>query len=1110
MLRLFFPNTEAVRVAVVSGIVPLTVARSRVSASFDTGKGIWLKADAELPGVSYAALHRLGARSYAMHSDASAVDYPCWAALIPLRPIRERRESEVALFELPTERLSRFLGTLDRLDSRAARFRILEDSSIVLVERPPLYLHEFIGADEYTLRYRPLARNVWIASCCDLEDVPEKLVETDGLTLIGPVAGWRSFLWEEFAPMRRYQSFGNAAPISGNRNYTAARLAIPLRATRSAKHDDPEEKLWITSGAWSSLAPHFREWDERLLRRLEMMVVKTPDGEWRTIVRMARNTKINPVFAAPFRAYTPVQGIDGLFIPSGRCLLPRPSPKILTSVFGIIPGNTVWLECDGHSFAVNRASNDAFRPLANALRYNASSIRNVPDALDETTIFALPGFIVLSEAKPFVEPSDSTSSPMVKSPSKKRTFSGWMQRVAGRLFPSRKQKTTQTAFSLTTPKGETPANGVSPNEWSARRKQLERIILEMPASTPDAIRSKAWRELAQIVTAIGDSADAAHAWVQALWCKSNAPQEWAEAWYNAELSAAKIPVEQAGNEELLARKPGVALARAFASHFVLTMQPVSNADAMPTVSKMYAVIERYADDLPIRLIWLARSAIAHRAQGDALGLARCRDLLMARLAAGGPAFEPDAPTFLRFEAQVGAAHFHAAGKWLRRTRENAHRWLQSLGTSGRLQWAGLEADMIATRAYADLIFACGAAKLGDRSKSQEWLEHSGEVLAKAEGPGVEPAVHKHLLERFRQKIRAGRFEESDEAGRAIPEFAQKELSRYAVEKLTAQLSILSGGRIAVDPYGYRGLQSLLPTGGSAMQPSDVARLLAEAASERTAGNLPPRVLLALGFARTETDAAEVLALLPSALELLPESLRNVGTAGADTSLPFVRWGIRAIELACILATKYRLPKEFRGICTLLMHPANDGGVGFREILSATAGRIFSTCRVLGLLEEIAALLREFTDRGALPPAAHLLPAIGWFALGNEDAGTGLLNDARRNLFEVGRVSEKDRGALALAYAQTLAHAPHTLAMGRLEEMFQRLDRVAVGGAASRYYALKPLEIIDAAVTAVVNQNFALDTSAMHWLAEDESRIRRRIVRDLDRALDDDASGAPAP
>jgi hypothetical protein len=91
---------------------------------------------------------------------------------------------------------------------------------------------------------------------------------------------------------------------------------------------------------------------------------------------------------------------------------------------------------------------------------------------------------------------------------------------------------------------------------------------------------------------------------------------------------------------------------------------------------------------------------------------------------------------------------------------------------------------------------------------------------------------------------------------------------------------------------------------------------------------------------------------------------------------------------------------------------------------------------------------------------------------------------------------RDRTAVALAYAEALGFAPAGIALGRLEELFQRLDRVTVHCSSNCYYTLHPLRLIDAVVRAVVTDEFTIAPTVRAWLDEDEFLIRRRVHRDM--------------
>ena len=127
-------------------------------------------------------------------------------------------------------------------------------------------------------------------------------------------------------------------------------------------------------------------------------------------------------------------------------------------------------------------------------------------------------------------------------------------------------------------------------------------------------------------------------------------------------------------------------------------------------------------------------------------------------------------------------------------------------------------------------------------------------------------------------------------------------------------------------------------------------------------------------------------------------------------------------------------------------------------------------------------------------------AIGWFAAGDEEAGFQILNAAREALFTAAQVPLHDRTALALVYAEALGFAPGVIALGRLEELFQRLGRVTVQCSSNCYYTLHPLRLIDTVVRSVVTDEFTIGATVRAWLDEDEFLIRQRVQRDMAACL----------
>jgi hypothetical protein len=123
-------------------------------------------------------------------------------------------------------------------------------------------------------------------------------------------------------------------------------------------------------------------------------------------------------------------------------------------------------------------------------------------------------------------------------------------------------------------------------------------------------------------------------------------------------------------------------------------------------------------------------------------------------------------------------------------------------------------------------------------------------------------------------------------------------------------------------------------------------------------------------------------------------------------------------------------------------------------------------------------------------------AVGWFVAGDEEAGNRVLNAARESLFLAAPDDVRKRTDVAVAYAEVLGFAPAGIALGRLEELFQRLKCVTTHASSNCYYTLHPLRLIDTVVRSVVTDEFTLGAAVRAWLDEDEFLIRRRIHRDM--------------
>ena len=103
--------------------------------------------------------------------------------------------------------------------------------------------------------------------------------------------------------------------------------------------------------------------------------------------------------------------------------------------------------------------------------------------------------------------------------------------------------------------------------------------------------------------------------------------------------------------------------------------------------------------------------------------------------------------------------------------------------------------------------------------------------------------------------------------------------------------------------------------------------------------------------------------------------------------------------------------------------------------------------------------------------------------------------------------------LVVATIAALGRAPLRLALGRLDEVFQRLPVPSDSFKTNNFYSLSALRIVDAVARAVADDEFTHGPLVRRWLDEDEFRVRRRINLDMAAAIQAEAERAftlPSP
>lgn len=1064
MSALLFPTADALRLALASGVIPPAVARGPVAAGWGDGGELWLAPAVPPPTELLPALARFGVRSHAPPPGFTPTPFPCWAAPLPLKP-DPSPPAGPTLVRLPVARLARFVAAVQRLRPQPVKFLPDRPDALVLLPHPPAYLLD----SPDVVAYHPAAEDVWVRAGWQ-HPLPSALsVPAGSVAFVALPADWELKPTPSFLEPTEQCSLAVRPPLASvvADPFPTVRVPVRLRSHPS----DAAETLWAFDGPPELLTDLFRTTDERVLSRFLFAVVEG-SGVKRVWAKPAGRGKV-PLLPVPFRGFVSHPLLAGVFLPAGQALAPTPRPDRLAELLNAGPEHWVCLD----SAAIHRLPPAAFRPFSELIEYVAPARRPLATwaATDSRLSFVE---VRPSEAVERPPPLPPVHPPPAALPPAPGSVS-WLGRLADKLLGGTK---VGEKVRPVVSKGKrssrviTPAARRPPPDRDARRRHLEQAVMERQGHGAEV-----WAELGGVNADTGKHADAALCWLNALWEADPSPVERVGEWVRAEQRS----------------KPGPRLAAAVAAEIGFSPDPHPDAARLEGLVR---ILDAHEHELPVRAVWLARSGAARAVGGDPLALARCRDRLLARLAADGPSLDLDAPAFLRFHGSIDGDRFRAAREWLLHVRDPVHKWLHRLSTGQRLGWAGLDPDPRPTTAYADLMLAWGLSRLGERTKADDLVRSAERVLGQAGGHGIDPAVHAALVARFLARIRDaqhGRGRQPVVTDTPAPPLDPD--AAYPVAKLAERSRVLAP-HPAGNPYAGLDLAPLRGTDPLAdrltaliRHPSTegVIAVLADTATDPTAAVLPRVVLTAVELPVTlpAKTADRLMLLLPRSVELLPEALRLVSDSHADPHAYQQRLANRLVQAACRLAVRYDLNGGFGAFVRFLLDATAAGDGVVKAAAEANLPDLFTALRKLGLTDLAGELAGAWAER-----------PIGWFVMGRDETGWALLDAARERLFVTGIPDERARTAAAFEYVAALAQAPPRLALGRLEELFQRLDRVTTAGATARYFALTPLELIDRAVSAVVTDEFNLGPAVRRWLDDDEYLIRRRIASDLDAAL----------
>ena len=599
-------------------------------------------------------------------------------------------------------------------------------------------------------------------------------------------------------------------------HYAEGQLTAKVKVTPSLKKGGSPDvaEMWVvTDNPLEEVNTFVQNADENMLHRL-LFAVGEKDGQHCIILRK-RPSKLPPldpqIKGQGYRAFSK---LPNLFLPVGTYLHPKMRRDVVRNLFAEDVSVITWLSPGPNgSFTPQRIFEDAFHPLIEWIEYVLDHDRLPLQAWVQAAQFEFEPFICDEEHKdkPKKPPSDKARQP------RKGRDRGDTEAGDAALFEyaDKSRKPDEPAPDLD-PFSALPQ--APPSELQIRLRKLEEQFAAIPGGLDAPERQQLWPELAGLNTALGNTEDAGICWINAMWNEERVPQGWKWNWFRTEATAVPHYKERGAPRNrswvtqitsspektgevsgedldrlLQLEEPLAADVRTLAAYVVWASGRSKAPEAL--LSRLQPVqhfLEKHEYILPVRAAWLAWSHLVQMSRGDVLALARTRDRLLERLFNNGLRPEMDMPGFLRFTGQPGGPRFHGMGDWLVKMCDLTRKW--SDAPENRGNYAGHQ-----TKAYIDLMFGFGLARLGEHDTYRELLDRAREQLN-----GVGEA-HAFLFNAFEYRIRQA-LEGRAPTG-SLPDEQMEYLEhmergeRYAVDRLRDRSRILEPDT-KLDPYRH--------------------------------------------------------------------------------------------------------------------------------------------------------------------------------------------------------------------------------------------------------------------------------------------------------------------
>ena len=1134
-----FPDFDTYRLALTSGVVPPAVSLAQAVGGVDADGRPWIEPLVKPTRPMVSALAKLGVTG-AKSFPTLGVDLINWLQLLPVSKDPEPpvlTGQTPVLFELPDAgQLPIVVGEMMRLSNDRQSFRWLKEEEgagtvLLRVVGPPYYTllraldHEEAKKTPGIRAYIERAPRVWVEIGWT-HDLVEKIQPLEGQSLL--LRAPRDWVFLADAPFRDIYEILDFKLPQARLDWVAVelkkRLTVPLRLIEGDRAD-PE--LWVLrKNAADQLDALARDAREVTLQRL-LFAVGERDGETTIVLRVRPSKQPPPQLVLDAQAFARYLKLDNLFVPVGTKVHPVLRRDAIRKLLAEDPAQITWLEPNVDKpayFTPESLPEDAFRPLGDWVEYVLDHDRQQLANWVQEFRF---------DFEPFICPEEG-QEPKARPPEKVRRRREGGPEIDDAVELPRAQPQPKKKDSPAAERDEfAEMEKVVPTQLQKELTALEGKFLELPGALDDAERLKLWPELALRNAALNHQTDAALCWMNRIWeepeANDSAVRDLARNWLRTEKVVNEGRVTLADLDRQLRRsEPSVPEVRGLcASVFWAALQKPPTEALIRRLPQVQQFLERFERSVGIRSAWLAWYAVCKTANNDALGLARIRDRLLDRLITDGLSPEHDLPNFLRNAGQRDSERMRVVRAHAMKLHESALEWCDRCehvrATSGH---------------YVDLIFSFGLARLGEPIASREMLKKAEEEIAarnKQKGGEETSEVHEYLLRAFRFRIEQalqGRphigplpLDWREQLDQAMPKAQSASQARYFIDRMREQSQILEPQE-KFDPYRdytqnqVPELDKRLAALPDIKEPKALLATLQDllkngVGKPPTAEEAMSIVSEALPFSPRvgESLTLELLSKIRPVLDKLPATSADSNMLAKQALLLD-----RALFMAANYDRQELVRQMLQDFVVVLQRAQNHRSITTMSVVNRMFNQCLRSMRKLGMRDEIGRLIEQMSalvmhghsvaslqaTSGKDWPATvqtllHL--AAGWLFFGWTERATDALDAAKALLYTKDDRENRDGlfpqqyANLAVTYATVLGQAPIEIALSRIQEMFKRMRSLRDTFTSAKYYARLHLNIIEAVVLAVVNDDFVMGPGARRWMDDDEYLVRRRIHRD---------------